>query len=221
LILVGIIASVFSGVGRADLLSGCVSCLGSTYLLTYNPTPVAVNGGVKTYDVTLTVNTTGYTQASTDWLGDVAIKIASQVEDVGSPNVTTTGNLDGKSYLVAAPVGTWHAYATGLSANGCAGGGSGFFCTQDGTSATVGGVYTWEFFYATDQSLLTGHLAASVKAGYYEWVQHGNKPPEWQNTGITSAGITLQSSVPDGGMTLMLLGGALVGLETLRRRFRA
>ena len=27
--------------------------------------------------------------------------------------------------------------------------------------------------------------------------------------------------VPDGGMALMLLGGALVGLETLRRRFRA
>jgi hypothetical protein len=27
-------------------------------------------------------------------------------------------------------------------------------------------------------------------------------------------------SVPDGGVTLMLLGGALVGLETLRRRFR-
>jgi hypothetical protein len=26
--------------------------------------------------------------------------------------------------------------------------------------------------------------------------------------------------VPDGGMTLMLLGGALVGLETLRRKFR-
>lgn len=29
------------------------------------------------------------------------------------------------------------------------------------------------------------------------------------------------SGVPDGGMTLMLLGGALVGLETLRRKFRA
>jgi hypothetical protein len=29
------------------------------------------------------------------------------------------------------------------------------------------------------------------------------------------------TSVPDGGMTLMLLGGALVGLEALRRRFRA
>jgi hypothetical protein len=28
------------------------------------------------------------------------------------------------------------------------------------------------------------------------------------------------TGVPDGGMTLMLLGGALVGLETLRRRIR-
>jgi hypothetical protein len=28
------------------------------------------------------------------------------------------------------------------------------------------------------------------------------------------------NAVPDGGVTLMLLGGALVGLETLRRRFR-
>jgi hypothetical protein len=27
--------------------------------------------------------------------------------------------------------------------------------------------------------------------------------------------------VPDGGMTLMLLGGALVGLGALRRKFRA
>lgn len=29
------------------------------------------------------------------------------------------------------------------------------------------------------------------------------------------------TAVPDGGVTLMLLGGALVGLETLRRKFRA
>jgi hypothetical protein len=36
-------------------------------------------------------------------------------------------------------------------------------------------------------------------------------------TGIIGARGT---SVPDGGVTLMLLGGALVGLETLRRKFR-
>jgi hypothetical protein len=35
-------------------------------------------------------------------------------------------------------------------------------------------------------------------------------------TPFTTAGL-----VPDGGMTLMLLGGALVGLEALRRRVRA
>jgi hypothetical protein len=29
-----------------------------------------------------------------------------------------------------------------------------------------------------------------------------------------------QSTVPDGGATLMLLGGALLGLGTLRRKFR-
>jgi hypothetical protein len=39
------------------------------------------------------------------------------------------------------------------------------------------------------------------------------------NTGAVDAS-TPSTPVPDGGMTLMLLGGAFVGLETLRRRFR-
>jgi hypothetical protein len=39
--------------------------------------------------------------------------------------------------------------------------------------------------------------------------------------GLTGPVDVSESSVPDGGMTLMLLGGALVGVETLRRRFRA
>jgi hypothetical protein len=38
------------------------------------------------------------------------------------------------------------------------------------------------------------------------------------NSTTPPAGCT--STVPDGGMTLMLLGGALVGLESLRRKFR-
>lgn len=38
------------------------------------------------------------------------------------------------------------------------------------------------------------------------------------NTGPVDA--SGQPTVPDGGMTLMLLGGALVGLETVRRKFR-
>jgi hypothetical protein len=40
------------------------------------------------------------------------------------------------------------------------------------------------------------------------------------NTGAVDASVP-HVSVPDGGMTLMLLGGALLGLEALRRRVRA
>ena len=38
--------------------------------------------------------------------------------------------------------------------------------------------------------------------------------------GLTGAVDVSTPAVPDGGMTLMLLAGALVGLEGLRRRFR-
>jgi hypothetical protein len=40
-------------------------------------------------------------------------------------------------------------------------------------------------------------------------------------TGKTGPVDATTTTVPDGGMTLMLLGGALVGLESLRRRLRA
>ena len=38
-------------------------------------------------------------------------------------------------------------------------------------------------------------------------------------TGLSHISLYTRQSVPDGGMTLMLLGGALVGLASLRRRF--
>lgn len=49
--------------------------------------------------------------------------------------------------------------------------------------------------------------------------------PEWlpdsQGYQISHYSLYNPTSVPEGGMTLMLLGGALLGLETLRRRLRA
>jgi hypothetical protein len=41
------------------------------------------------------------------------------------------------------------------------------------------------------------------------------------STPFTTTGLETHHDIPDGGMTLMLLGGALVGLEALRRRLRA
>ena len=48
-------------------------------------------------------------------------------------------------------------------------------------------------------------------------------PCSINNTGATTGYASQGTSVhvPDGGVTLMLLGGALVGIETLRRKFRA
>lgn len=45
--------------------------------------------------------------------------------------------------------------------------------------------------------------------------------PTQKPLGLSHYTLFNPTSVPDGGVTLMLLGGALVGLETLRRRFRA
>lgn len=54
------------------------------------------------------------------------------------------------------------------------------------------------------------------------FAQFGDPTGLWASTdGFEEWAVrTPSTTVPDGGLTLMLLGGALVGLETLRRRFR-
>ncbi len=54
---------------------------------------------------------------------------------------------------------------------------------------------------------LTGVGAGNV--GHFSWLSPGVWSPRFS-----------YRKVPDGGMTLMLLGGTLIGLGTLRRRFR-
>lgn len=52
-------------------------------------------------------------------------------------------------------------------------------------------------------------------------VQTTNPAGKPITNGISNYGLYNPASVRDGGKTLMLLGGALIGLESLRRRFRA
>jgi len=76
--------------------------------------------------------------------------------------------------------------------------------------------------FGSDQPLILALLtqASQNSAGFYKYVTvysptsnifqgpyQGDTPQEFD-------------SVPDGGMTLILLGGTLVGVETLRRKFR-
>jgi hypothetical protein len=90
----------------------------------------------------------------------------------------------------------------------------------------------WHVIYGDKISLDVSHYAGSqVLTDYntyltglgtgniseFDWITPG--PPFYGVQGANQAVVT--PHVPDGGMTLMLLGGALVGLETLRRKFRA
>jgi hypothetical protein len=213
LALIGVIALVFSGVARADLLSGCSTCQGSTYNLTYVPTPIGTFDTTgKIYDVFLTINPTNFVSDQTPplpsqiYIQAVAIKLASQ----------DTFSFES---LVAAPGGinNWSLVTGGLNNSGgtanCSGHGGGFLCAQDDKTAPVPftGTYTWEFHYATTKTLSTGTLASTVEVAYTDG--------SFKKVGLlANNGITLQAQVPDGGLTLMLLGSALLGIETLRRR---
>lgn len=50
------------------------------------------------------------------------------------------------------------------------------------------------------------------------WVDSGDTVAAQNQLVLTGTGPTPSPSVPDGGMTIVLLGGALVGLQTLRRK---
>jgi hypothetical protein len=66
--------------------------------------------------------------------------------------------------------------------------------------------------YNTDINALIAAGNLHNYVGDFAWLSpNGNDPNVMQG---------LLTSVPDGGMTLMLLGGTLVGVGTLRRKFR-
>jgi hypothetical protein len=187
---------------KADTIGpgSCGSCLGSSYTLTYSTT-----ANPSAFDVFLTVNTTGFTNSNTDLLNAVSLKL-----DSSTPTAT----------LISAPATFATTIAGGLSANGCDGSGSGFFCSQStGTGLQVGhpgDTYTWEWLVTAGSSgdLLAGIDAASLKALYVD--------PTGKQNGITSERISL-TNVPPAAHTpepssLLLLGTGLAGLAGVFRR---
>ena len=117
------------------------------------------------------------------------------------------------------PGGTGYTDSMTLLAPGTFGGNDNVFVgptqyfTVSGFSWESGG-YDWNIFYASVPSGTGGYIFTGCPVGQ---VCGSN------NTyGVPSTPLNFQAhQVPDGGVTLMLLGGALVGLETLRRKFRA
>jgi hypothetical protein len=191
-----------TGPATADPIGpGCGTCQGSIYELLYDPTPVGTTAAGTIYEITLRIDTTGYTGGGVR-IDDVSFKVSPQLESVS---------------LLDAPGGaaSWSELLGGINAGGCqANDNNGFACatSDDDSVATLpfAGVYEWVFNaeIPTGQDPNTDPFGASIKARYVDG--DGDKVGD-----LVSEGITLQV-IPEPG-TLLLLAAGLVGLSTRRR----
>src|SRR5260370_27978164 len=104
----------FAASAKADMIGpgSCGSCLGSSYTLSYTTT-----ANPNAFDVFLTVNTTGFTNGSIDYLNALSLKLVSQ-----------SSSLTAVSLVAPIPATFSTTIAGGLNANGCSGTGAGVFC---------------------------------------------------------------------------------------------
>jgi hypothetical protein len=131
----------------------------------------------------------------------------SNITTIASAPSTPAGGLSGFTNLppvMADGTGTWTASVECTVASDCNGGSAPTMTslTFTVTNATIAGL--------TTLNAAGNRFVADILCGPTVTGCAGNTGPVDNNT----------PAVPDGGMTLMLLGGALVGLQCLRRRFR-
>jgi len=159
------------------------SCFGSTYILEYDPTPVATTLTTTTYRITYTVDTSTYNDPNGVALDEINFKISS---------ATPTSVV-----LVSAPkvVTNWTISFSNLNANCCGGGAGSFVCADytagNGLAVPAAGPYVWVFDVTLDNppALFTDPMEASIRARYVR--------ANGRSAGLTSERITLQN--PDGG----------------------
>ena len=178
----------------------CGTCQGSIYELSYSGSPIATTATTETFEITYSIDTSGYNGTGVR-LDTVALKVASSFVD---------------ATLISAPggVANWVEMFGGLNAAGCSGSGSGYDCVRVAAlvSAPVvpGATYSWVFqIEVPTGSLSVGTDEASVKARYVS--SNGIK-----KGALVSESITL-TNVPEPRLGLLAL--ALSSLA-LRRRAR-
>ena len=173
--------------------TGCggSTCFGSVYSLDVQ------SGGGNLYNVTYTVNTSGYNGAGSG-LDAIAFKIADNTSNVLSTSITSQPLTFSDPLIVG-----------GLSAGGCSTGAAGFICSQSsnlGGLAVPNGTYTFQYGVTLASGTLFGDPNQwSLKALYVN--------SSGDARGLTSA---QGASVPEPATTL-LLGMGFVALAGLKR----